>query len=225
MLLNQTQFGVAVGISKQMVSKLIRNGTIEKTGTKIDTETELNKLFINSEPKKKSAYYRYKKKNEEPSQGDNKPKSSSKKPKKKQTPSKKSSKKPESPDSSTEKGDGEVEAPSSNKLSPADISYNTRLAKMKKEQEQYIKAALDNLKTRNSLADRKVLKFIIERFLNHFTTGISRVSSTALTDISKDILAEGKCENFHYKKFEDACFELVDTAKSKMIDDIKKAEI
>lgn len=220
MILNQSKFSQAVNLSRAGVTKAVKNGSLvlDENG-KINTEDKVNKVYIYSDAKKKSAFFRYKKKNEssEP------------------TP-KKVAKTTSTPKKVVENSGNEVDSQkrsipkvtihdSESSISIDNVAEQKMIVSLKIEQEKYIKHSLDNLEKVNKLANRDTLQFITERFINHFITSVKRVSSTSLADVSKDILANGKAENKHYAHFEDACLEMVHDAKMMLIKDMRRAEI
>lgn len=224
MLLKAIEFAEAVGLSRQMISKHVKNGTIVKTGTKIDTEEELNKIFINSDSSRRSKFYRYSKKIEGG-------KTHAEKPKKKVTPGEQKivpaagdvyNDDYEEPE---EKKDEIIPGNGNKALSDADIERGTKMAKFIKEQNKAAQETMETQKRRNELAVRVNMKFVIERFLNHFVTEMPRVSNTSLTDVCKKVLSEGSVTNEHFKIFEDACMEMIDGAKKKLLSDIKNRNL
>lgn len=217
MLLTQSKFGQILGISRQSVDKAVKAipPRLEKTGTKIDTDSALNKLFIDSKPEYRQNFNAYIN-----SVATVENETVTKKPRKSD---------PEESEKTTiplvETPENYVPGTGGAPLSLADISHATAQAKMVKAKNDAAKTTLEIEKLRNNMADREILSFVIERFLNHFTTGTKRVSNTALRDISKEILARGEIVNADYMIFEDANLELVDTAKQKLLSDLKTYKI
>jgi hypothetical protein len=220
MILTGSKFADAVGVSRQRISKCVGLLQLEKNENgKIDTDSELNQTYIYGDPAKIEAFEAFVKLN---SSGVSKPsKKGSKTPKVKKTTPKSNNKQQEKPVVGGDTGDLSKQV---NNYSSADITKMKQEAEMLSSREKYLKLQLANQKERNELATRETLTFLIERFVNHFVTGIPRVSSTSLQDVSKLILESGKVENSHFSMFEDACMELVDGAKDKVLRDLKNIE-
>lgn len=222
MLLNQSKFAQAVNLSRNAISKAVREGKVVLNENKmIDTDDKVNKIYIYGDSKKKSAFFRYKKKfetsdEEEKPEKSVKKRSSQPKPKKEPEVVKKEIPKMVAPEESETMGPP---------TTIGDIAEQKQIVSLKIEQEKYIKFAIANQLAVNKTASRDGLQFVTERFINHFVTAIKRVASTSLTDISKAILAEGKIENHHFSHFEDACLEMVHDSKTKLLKDMSDMNI
>lgn len=217
MLLNQSKFAQAVNLSRNAISKAVKEGKIVlNDDKKVDTDDKVNKIYIYQDSKKKSAFFRYKKKMESV---EDKP--ASKKPKKKVVPQKTAPIEEVAPEPVASVP---LQQDSLNSDGPprtiGDIAEQKQIVSLKTEQEKYIKLAIANQLSINKTANRDGLQFVTERFINHFVTSIKRVASTSLTDVSKAILAEGKLENKHFAQFEDACLEMVNDSKQKLLKDM-----
>ncbi len=220
MVLNQSKFSQAVNLSRAGVAKAVKNGALvlDENG-KIDSDNGVNKAYIYGDAKKKSAFFRYKKKME-----------SNENPKKTKKTVKKQDAKPpeisEIPVQNEEQLSLETQnLGNSGTVSLGDVAEQKQIVSLKIEQEKYIKHSLDNQIKINKLANRDAIQFVMERFINHFTTSIKRVSSTTLADVSKDVLANGKVENKHFAHFEDGCLEMIHDAKMMVIKDMRNSNI
>lgn len=203
MLLSQSKFAGACGVSRQAISKAVKENKLTLDGKKIDTENQKNVLWVTGNLKRKKAF------NQFVGTGTLEKKDAKKTPPQKVQPVKSQNK------------DISLTAPEEDGgLSENDISYRKAVADMSHSQEKVVKLKIENQEKINSLASREKMTIAIERFVNYVYTGIKRVSSTSLTDISKDILNVGTVENQHFKQFEDAGTELVDNARKQLINDI-----
>lgn len=218
MLLSQSDFSRAVGVSRQSIFKAIESGFVEKTGKNIDTNSKLNAIWIQKDANRRKAFAVWEKNSlKEP-----------KKTEKKDTIQKvKTEIVPENCVETTENSEqtGHKTEDSSDINSPSAVAHRTNVMKMKVQEENYITKHLENKLLVNEQIKREKMEFCTQRFLNHFVSGIPLVSSTALTDISKIILAEGKITNEHYSLFEAACMELVHGAKEKLRKDVENLNL
>lgn len=209
MLLSVAKFAESIGVSRVAVNNAILAGKLEKMNRKIDTENNLTVIYLAADPVKNELHKKFIK-NLSPA-----------KPEQKITVSESEKKSVET--EPVEKAPAEESFPGveGGTLTPAGIAERKLFADMTKSEEAAVKLKMANSKARGEMALRDDLRFILERFLNSFKTGVSRISNTALPDVVNMALNEGKLINEHYAFFENAHDELYFECIKKTQEDLK----
>lgn len=214
MLLNQSAFARAIGVSRQAITKAVSGKSVVLSEGKVDTDNKINKKYILSTPDKRIAFEKF-------VSGD----SSSKKTKKRNNSVAKSTKKmtpgnkkPVSTIGIVDNDSAEFE--DNEELTSKDMleKYSDIKAKADaiQSQEKAVKLRMANQKERNNLADRNILGNIIEVLISSLFTAIPRTNATLVTDLAKMILSDGECKNSHYKFAEDALMDMAFELKNKI---------
>lgn len=202
MELNGSKFADAVGVSRQAISKAVKNGLIQKTGKLFDTDNPVNANWINLDPKRVISFRKYCGTSETVVS----------------KPVKRSPK--QASVEENEFDDGGDLAENIDRLieeyDPVAVGQQKSMADTRYAQGKVVKIEFENQVQRNKLANREILTDVIELLFNEFITGIPRTSSTSLTDVGKLILAEGEIKNGHYKVNEDSWMEMFGEIKIKV---------
>lgn len=222
MNLNQTEFARILGVTRQAVSKAVKDGFLIVVDGKVDTDHGVNVVWCTNSPTKASAWEKWSKRQAKLSKSNDV--SAVKLPvvaKKAGVKEKISAKKAVK---DTENGDKSVAiAPAvpEEHLTPAQVSESKQKIELKIAKEKLVKALIENASLRNKLVDRDVIEAVEERMWNFIITGLKNVGNVLVMDLEKKILANGCAQNDDYFFVENSLMEVVENAKKQKISDLK----
>jgi hypothetical protein len=211
-ILNQTEFARALGVTRQAVSKAIKEGAIFVHDGKIDTKNGGNVVWATNSPQKAKAWEKWLKKKD----GSVAPSSSKSKVKEETTALK--------VEKSVEAASVPVfdEAVSADNLTPAQVSETKQKIELKIAKEKLVKALIENSSARSKLIDRDVVQSVEERMWNGLITGLKNMGNVIVMDLEKKILANSGARNEDFFFVENCLMEVVETVKKQKILDVKK---
>jgi len=222
MNLIQTEFARILGVTRQAVSKAVKDGFLIVVDGKVDTDHGVNVVWCTNSPTKASAWEKWNKRQSKLSKSEVLPVKLPVVTKKAVVKEKKTGKTVDTTESKETKKDVFVPVVHEDHLTPAQVSEYKQKVDLKHSKEKLIKALIENAMLRNKLVDRDVIEAVEERMWNIIITGLKNAGNVIVMDLEKKILANGGAQNEDYFFVENSLMEVVENAKNQKVSDLKK---